>query len=293
MPDDKQTTELVTQLHTENGGAVGVEAAANMMLAEDALLADIRRRFRDDKDLVWQLRPFRRGSFEIVLELAAIAAPLLADSPVLAAVFKALKEFIDVKREMAGRGYEISGNNVIVVAGGEKIEVSPTGLVLLDPKSEGGRAAERAFDALERDPAVKKVGFRRYPESTPFAEVERSEFSVFRVPEAEERARTTEKRVVVSIRQPAFDEGLVWRLVLGEHKISAEMEDEVFLAQAIAGEPFSHRDKLDITLRVRQEYDPKLEDWVDSTTGHIVTRVWDHIKPGEQLALDDHEAEVS
>ena len=288
--DEKHATELVTQIQTDNGNSVSVEAAAHLMLAENALLADIRKRYRDDEALVWQLRPFQKGSFEIVLELAAMAAPLLADSPVLLAVFKALKEFIDIKLALAGRTYEITGNNVIVVTGGENITVSPTGIVLLDPKSAGGRAAERAFEVMAQDETIRGVSFRRQADDA-FAEVKRSEFSRFRIPQVEEKVRTTEKRVVVSIRQPAFDEGLVWRLVLGDHKISVEMEDEIFLAQAIAGEPFSHRDKLDVTLHVRQEYDPSLEDWIDSTTGHVVTKVWEHIKPDEQLALGDADSD--
>lgn len=283
---EKQAAQLVTQIQTDTGDAVSVEVAANLMLAENAMLADIRKRYRDDQALVWQLRPFQKGSFEIVLELAAIATPLLADSPVLLATFRALKEFIDIKLALAGRTYEITGNNVIIVSGGENITVSPTGIVLLDPKSEGGKAAERAFSEMTEDETIQGVSFRRQSENS-FAEVRRPEFQHFRVPESEERTRTRERREVVSIRQPAFDEELVWRLVLGDHKISAEMADELFLAQAIAGKSFSHRDKLDVTLQVRQEFDPSLDEWVDASSGHVVTYVREHIRPDYQIELDD------
>jgi len=289
---EKQSAELVTRIEIDNGNAVSVDAAANLMLAEDALLKDIRKRFRDDKALVWQLRPFQKGSFEIVLELAAMAAPLLADSPVLVAAIKAFGEFIDIKRVLAGRAYKITGNKVIAIDGGEQLTVSPAGIIVLDPKSQGGKVAERAFAALARDEAIRAVSFRRGSKGA-FAEVERGEFDHFRVPEGEEQTRTKERREIVSIRQPAFDEGLVWRLVLGQHWISAAMADRDFLARAIDGETFSHRDKLDVTLQVQQEYDPVLEDWVDSSSGHVVIKVWDHIRPGDQIAFDENDVKAS
>lgn len=288
MSDEKQITTLVTELETANGDAISVQTAVNVMLAVDDLVDDIHKAYARDQEFVRRLRPFEKGSFEIVLELVAMAAPLLGESPLLAMVFKGLKEFFAIKCQLAGRKYTITGNNVIVVSGGEHIEVSPTGIVLLDPKSSGAKAAEQAFDALERDPEIDAVRFRRAEETEPFSHVPRSDFAYFRMPETVEENRAKEKRAVVGIRQPAFDSDLLWRLVWNGQKISAAMEDESFLERALSGgEAFCQKDKLDVTLVLKQERDPQSGQWVNMSTGHVIKKVWRHIRPDEQLDLEN------
>ena len=68
MPDEQQSTMLVTELETENGDAVSVQAAANMMLALDTIVAELNKAFARDRKIVRRLRPFAKGSFEIILE---------------------------------------------------------------------------------------------------------------------------------------------------------------------------------------------------------------------------------
>jgi len=280
MSDENQTTELITHLETEKGNDVSVEAAANLMLAEDALLVDINKRFAADKDLVWRLRPFQQGSFEIVLELLAAAAPLLGDAPILLATFKALKEFLSLKCLLAGRKY------TIIVEGGERVQVSPVGIALFDPKSKGGKAAEKAFDFLSEDRTISGVDFYRAGEREPFSHVSRDDFASFHVPDTLAETQEKPRRAVVGIRQPSFAEGLVWRLLLDGFKIEARMEDEKFRKRSTTGlESFNQRDHLDVTLNITQERNPVTGLWENKS--FVITKVWKHILPDEQLGLED------
>ena len=286
MPDEQQTTTLVTELETANGDAIAVQTAVSVMLAIDALVDDIHKAYARDKEFVRRLRPFEKGSFEIVLELMAMAAPLLGESPLLAMVFKGLKEFFAIKSQLAGRKYTITGNNVIVVSGGEHIEVSPTGIVLLNPKSSGAKAAEKAFDTLEHDPSLREIRFRR-GESEPFSRVPRQEFAYYGLPETMEETQDKPVRAIVGIRQPAFASDLKWRLVWNGEKVTAAMEDEYFLERAISGgEIFCQKDRLDVTLVLKQERDPQSGQWINMNTGHVIKKVWEHIRPDEQMNLE-------
>jgi len=287
MSDEKQITTLVTELETANGDAISVQTAVDVMLAVDKLVDDIHKAYARDEEFVRRLRPFEKGSFEIVLELMAMAAPLLGESPLLAMVFKRLKEFFAVKAQLAGRKYTITGNNVIVISGGEHIKVSPTGIILLDPKSSGAKATEKAFNTLEHDSSIREVRFRR-GKSQPFSRVPRQEFAYYEIPESMEETRSKTVRVVVGIRQPAFDRDLVWRIVWNGQKISATMEDKHFLERAMSGgEIFCQKDRLDVTLVLKQEHDPQSGQWINMTTGHVIRKVWNHIRPDEQLDLEN------
>ena len=286
MPDEQQMTTLVTELETENGDAVNVQAAANMMLALDTTIVELNKAFARDKETVRRLRPFARGSFEIILELIAMAAPLLGDSPLLSKIFSTLKEFFAVRRKIAGRNYTIKGENVVVISGGEKIEVSPTAITLLNPQNPGAKAVEKAFDTLRDDPSISEVKFRR-DEYEPFSRVSRQEFTYYRLPETMEETRDKSVRAIVGIRQPAFTSDLKWRLVWNGEKITATMEDEYFLERAISGgEMFSQKDKLDVTLLIKQERDPQSGQWKNMNKG-VIKKVWKHIRPDEQLELEN------
>lgn len=287
MSDEQQTTTLVTELETENGDAVSVQAAANVMLALDAIVSELNKAFARDREIVRRLRPFAKGSFEIILELIAMAAPLLADSPLLAKIFSTLKEFFAIRHQIAGRNYTIKGENVIVVSGGEKIEISPMTITLLNPQNPGAKAVEKAFCTLGDDSNISEVKFRR-DENEPFSRIPRQEFTYYRLPETMEETRDKSVRAIVGIRQPAFASDLKWRLVWNGEKITATMEDEYFLERAISGgEAFCQKDKLDVTLVLKQERDPQSGQWINMSTGHVIRKVWHHIRPDEQLGFEN------
>jgi hypothetical protein len=286
MSDEQQTTTLVTELETEDGDAVSVQAAANSMLAIDSFISEINKKFARDRRIVHRLRPFAKGSFEIVLELIAMAAPLLGDSPWLAKIFSTLKEFFAIRRQIAGRNYTIKGENVVVVSGGERIEASPVTITFLNPKNPGAKAVEKAFGALGDDPSISEIKFRR-GESEPFSRVPRQEFAYYGLPETMEETRDKPVRALVGIRQPAFASDLKWRLIWNGEKITATMEDEYFLERAISGgEIFCQKDRLDVTLVLKQERDPQSGRWINMITGHVIKKVWEHIRPDEQMNLE-------
>ena len=292
MPDEQQSTMLVTELETENGDAVSVQAAANMMLALDTIVAELNKAFARDRKIVRRLRPFAKGSFEIVLELIAMAAPLLGDSPLLARIFSTLKEFFAIRGQIAGRDYTIKGENVIVVSGGENINVSPVTIALLSPQNSAAKAIEEAFSTLKEDSTIREVKFRR-DKNKPFSRVSREEFTYYRLPEVIEETRTRDRevRAIVGIRQPAFASDLKWRIIWNEEKIAATMEDEPFSKQVISGdEAFCQKDMLDVTLVLKQERDPQSGQWKNMNTGHVIKKVWRHIKPDEQLKLNNDTA---
>ncbi len=288
MSIEKHTTALITELETADESSVSPQAAASTVLAVDELIADIHKAYARDQELVRRLRPFVRGSFEIVFELTATATPLIGESPVLAAIFNGIREYLATKLHIAGRNYTLEGDNVVVVEGGERIAVSPSTAILFDPRSSGAIAAEEAFEKLQRDPIISEVRFRRGGELEVFSRIPRSDFSYMRVPETIRETKEHPIRAVVAIRSAAFDAELAWRLVWQDLKFSAEMEDESFLERAVAGEEsFSHKDMLDVTMGIMHEFDPRLERWVPMSKGHTIKKVWEHIKPAEQLFLGD------
>ena len=165
--------------------------------------------------------------------------------------------------------------------------MSPMTITLLNPKNPGAKAVEKAFCALGDDPSISEVRFRR-DEREPFSRVPRQEFTYYRLPETMEETRDKVIRAIVGIRQPAFDSDLVWRIIWNGQKISATMEDESFLERAMSGgEVFCQKDKLDVTLVLRQERDPQSGQWVNMNKGHVIQKVWRHIKPDEQLELEN------
>jgi len=287
MPAEKQSAELITRIETEDGNNVSVEAAGKLLTAEDALLDDIKRRFAADRELVWRLSPFREGCFEIVVALLATAAPLLGDAPALVAAFTALKEFLSLKCLLAGRKYSISGDNLVVVESAEKIQVSPTSIILFDPASKGALAAQEAFGALHADTAISSLGFHRDREGEPFARVKREHFDFFRVPESLRETRVKPVRTVVRIRRPSFEEDLAWALLYNEQKIQATMADENFMRRVSSGaESFNPKDHLEVTLEIPQEWNGIEKKWEDMSKGFVIRKVWEHIAPDEQLPLE-------
>lgn len=292
MSDEKQTTALITELETADESTVSPQAAASTVLAVDELIADIHKAYASDQELVRRLRPFVKGSFKIVLELTAAAAPLIGESPILAAIFNGIREYLAIKLHIAGRNYTIRAGDIVEVEGGERITVSPSAAILFDPKSTGAIAAEEAFERLQRDPMIQEVRFRREGEPEAFSRVPRSDFAYMRVPETIQETEERAIRDVVAIRSAAFDVELSWRVVWQDHKLSVDMEDEDFLKLAISGEEsFSHKDKLDVTMGIMHEFNPRLETWIPMSKGHTIKKVWAHIKPDEQLALGDTDNE--
>lgn len=186
------------------------------------------------------------GCFEVDLNLvlhgwAAIKGVLLVDDSQAAMLLLGYLGFgytgvfglIKFYRWLAGRTIETAkqdGSLITITAGAETITV-PMEVLRLYQEVAVNQAVGELLNTLEND-RIEKIEFRPSRRAPPTETLTKADREAFVLPKPKDETVVDEtRRMALSIRSLAFQEGNKWRLYDGQNVITATIEDKVFLGR--------------------------------------------------------------
>jgi len=263
------------------------------------LVSEINDDMGGDQDLQIRISAPERGSFSFDLQLIADATEMVIDYSDEALKYTgqlvALVVGLFKLRELLGSDdpEEVESEN------GETRVTAKDGTVLVVDKSVWniyasdeevrGRLA-RNFEALDRDDSIEGFHLKDPDTGDDKFRVPREEFSRLAGKDKEEDRRSRElvEEVTLTLLRVVFDPNRRWQFLLDGEPLSAPVDDMGFWVRVRTGEEsFRQGDRLVADLKRKQEFDPKLNDWVTKT--RKVVEVKEHIPRDEQGNLFDRD----
>ena len=279
MDSKEETEELIIGFDVEDPKDSRVDASAlgNTVIATDSILRELHEEFGENSELLLKARPFKKGSFEIPMDIVVVTAAALVGFPILENMLKCLTEYFRLKRELKGLAPRIKDGKLIIE--NNKIEIDKVVVNLLDPTNRSNKLVASAFEEIEKDDNI--TGFKVTRKKGMLANVKREDFKYYGAPAREKRFKEAETKEVLDVLGPIFEEKGKWTFKREGKVIHANVSDEGFLKQTVIqnGEPFRSGDKLSVELIVEQEYDESVGGYVDKR--YTVVKILKHIKRAE------------
>jgi hypothetical protein len=143
----------------------------------------------------------------------------------------------------------------------------------------------RTFGALDGDANVTGLELLDRDQKKKLVTVPRDDFPSLAVapPPTQDEKRDITVRTRVTIIKPSFDAKLRWEIVYSGNRIGATVSDPVFNATVDHGAAFRKGDALDVSLRIRQEYDSALKAFLNKS--YDIATVHAHIPGATQTDL--------
>lgn len=279
----RQAEELIIGFDVKSPTDPSVEASAvgKTVIATDAILKELHDEFAQNTEILVKTQPFKRGSFDIPIEIIVLSAVALYSFPILENILKCLTEYFRLKRELKGLAPRIKDGKLIIE--NNKIEVDKIVVNLLDPTNRSNKLVASAFEDIEKDENI--TGFKVTRKKGVLAKVKREDFKYYGPPARQKTFKEAETTEVLDVLGPIFEEKGKWTFRREGKVIHANVSDEGFLKQTVIqnGEPFRSGDKLRVQLIVEQEYDEALSVYVDMR--YTVVKILKHIKRTETSKL--------
>lgn len=285
-------------------GEMDVRQLAPALLAIGDLLESVNKALNNDAASV-NVRvksDFKQGSFEIdfiVIQSWAEQVKMLvtgAGRAISASYIAGLIGFtasasgligvnlIDAIRWLKGRKIEQvdkgKGDTVVIKAGpGSTIVVNKYVNQLVQDR-DVRQNLDATLKPLE-SPGIDTFDVRQNGET--IQRITKNEMDIFRTPpEEEERLVQMKQTMVLELVSPVFKDDRKWEFTDGDAKITATIEDGLFLADVEEGRTaFAKGDQLFVDLVKTQSRKGKR-----LVTENIIVRVREHVKRGKQLRLD-------
>lgn len=274
--DKRQVEELVVGFDVKSPTDSSVDASAlgKTVIAIDSILRELHDEFAQNTEILVKTRPFKRGSFDIPIEIIVLSAVALYSFPILENMLKCLTEYFRLKRELKGLAPRIQDGKLIIE--NNKIEVDKVVVNILDPTNRSNKLVASAFEEMEKDDNIN--GFKVTRKKGMLAKVKREDFKYYGPPAREKRFKEAETTEILDVVGPLFDEKGKWTFRREGKIIHANISDEGFIKQTVLknGEPFRSGDKLRVELLVEQEYDEAMGVYVDKR--YTVVQILKHIK---------------
>lgn len=282
----KTTKELALRMESQ-GNAVSPGLAGNAMLTMD----EIARLFREECDanrrFAQKVRPPAKGSFVLIFEFAVDAdspqQSFLEEHPLITRYMLILKEFFEWKVRLAGALPEIVRENIIF----EEVEhrLDPISLHILDPASATSTYAARTFQGIEAEETIQEVCLSSDDSVEPFIRIPKASYPSFAVQEIsvlEPQERHVVEDMLLTVESPVLTgRDIQWRFVNKGQPLVAKITHERFLESVKqSSEQFSNGDKLEAKMDILQQYDARLDTWVNKR--YTVVEVTRHIRRQEQ-----------
>lgn len=285
-------------------GEMDVRQLAPALLAIGDLLESANKALNDDSATVSvRVRSdFKQGSFEIdfvvVQSLAEqvklwLTGGLVAVSAVEISTLLGFLEsasnviginLIQLIRWLRGRRVDRveqgNGNTVIIVANdGATVEVQKNVWILSQDRTVRTNL-EAALRPLE-DPGIDVFEVRHNGRT--IERIQKDEYDTFRVPEDDEEQLVRLKQtMILELVSPVFREDRKWEFTDGDAKITATIDDPLFLADVEEGRTaFAKGDRLIVDLEKTQS-----RKGAKLVTENRIVRVRKHLRKDEQLQFD-------
>lgn len=275
----RQAEELIIGFDVKSPTDSSVEASAvgKTVIATDAILKELHDEFAQNTEILVKTRPFKRGSFDIPIDIIVLSAVALYSFPILENMLKCLTEYFRLKRELKGLAPRIQDGKLIIE--NNKIEIDKVVLNFLDPTNRSNKLVASAFEEIEKDDNI--TAFKVTRKKGILAKVKREDFKYYGPPARQKTFKEAETTEVLDVLGPIFEEKGKWTFRREGKVIHANVSDEGFLKQTVIqnGEPFRSGDKLSVELIVEQEYDESVGVYVDKR--YTVVKILKHIKRAE------------
>lgn len=274
MDNEQQAEEVIIgfDVKSTTDDSVDASAVGKIVIATDAIFRELHDEFKQNSELLLKARPFRKGSFDIPIDVIVLTTGALACLPILEKMLKFLSEYFRLKRELKGVAPRIEKGKIIIE--NSHIEVDKIIVNLLEPRNKANQLIAEAFEDIDKDDNI--TGFKISRKQEQLAKVKKEEFKYYGVLPREIKSKEIQVTEDLRVVGPMFDEKGKWILVRNEKKIPVHIADEGFIRQVLtSGEPFRSGDKLRVELLVQQEYDTTLGDYVDKR--YTVQKILRHI----------------
>ena len=280
MADDFQREEIVLKLGTRKGDEANAASVAATMHGIDTLLNEIHDACDKNHEFLLKARPFKKGSFDIPLELLIIGAAAL-NWPIIDDILAILGEYLKLKKLLRGQDPQVEDNSVVIR--NSKIQIENMTLNLLRQPTRGTRAISDAFSRLEDDGDISGVSIIQPTKTKPLLRVRRVEFPYFREDVASQPVpivRAETKREVLVVVSPILDpapevQKRKWMFLRNGTYIRVRIADPAFLETVESGQPFRNGDRVEADIVISQEYNKSLAEYRD--VDYTVTKIWHYM----------------
>lgn len=221
-----------------------------------------------------RIKPFRRGSFEIPIE---VRQALTSGALVLSSVdwsgardsIKILLELIKMRMSSKGQKKEVQATDrQVVIEGNEKstifVDQRTINIHANDPKI--GEALARGFQALNSDEQIKSLTVldkkRKKLLRVPRRAFRRIAEQVIEKPPKE---KTVSERTSLRVFRVVLEDGYKWDFFYQGFKIPVTIEDPNFQDRVSRGERFGRGDILDVDLNITKKYDEGIQAYVNKS----------------------------
>jgi hypothetical protein len=206
---------------------------------------------------------------------------MIYSTPVIREILNVIKQYFEIKNLLKGATPNIRDGNIVLQ--NSSIQVDKIVINLLDPSNKSNQLISGAFNEIQKDQNIKDFSVTEKKDY--IAKVDRKQFDYYKPFVVEEKQiREITSREILKVVSAVFAEDLKWIFIRNEGRIHANITDKQFLESVISkGEPFRSGDKLEVDLKVNQEYDKLSGNYIDKQ--YVVTKIHDHIKRLETQPL--------
>jgi hypothetical protein len=271
---------VVVTLETQSSEASAV-AVATTMQAVVALLEGAQKHLTSDQSLIVKARPFEAGSLEVVLELVLVGGTLLfPDHPLFQTILSIIAEYIAVRKTAEGKPLPAPGKTDGVVISGD-ITISNSVVTLLT-NNDITALVGKASSALQADETITGIAIKEGEDHHTIATIPRAALPYFEqspsAPTVQKQSKERKrKKVTVIVHTSVLEGNSKWKFIYEGHTISADIQDQAFMAKVNAGEEaFAAGDRLVVDLKVVEEYDVALAAF--QIASYFVMKVHSHSK---------------
>lgn len=291
MAKSKRQKESITVKLSSDNEQVNAAAVGATMTAIVTLIREAHDGMAANEELLVKARPFKKGSFEIPIDLILLSAgALLASSPLLQQIIEIIQRYFEITIRLRGQPPRSPDPSLLVIEG-EEINVGSITMNLLSPTSTTSVEMSAAVSEIQQDAAINQLEIRRGSEKRPFVRVRRREFEYFKREEGLapfEAERDVLSREQLTIRTVPFEGAAKWKFNRRGTIISAKMSDVDFLERVHSGsEAFRSGDRLDVELVVHQKFHSPTQDYMN--VSYEIPHVWGHQPRMEQAELFERE----
>ena len=256
-----------------------------------SILNEIKNEVAADADLSIKIKPLEKGSvpFDIILNVSWIQTLFSPEVVGYASgIVSILVGLIQLKKWTKGdkpTSIEINGDQVTVTIGDNVILVDRSAYKLYEENAVVNLALKKAFEAVEKDEDVNSIEIID-EKKTSLITVPREYFSgMTEDNKIFESLKKTESTPAVNliINKVVFEKGYKWGFYMQGRKISATIDDPIFMERVKNGEKFGQGDILEVELEIEKVFDKSLNTYIEKE--FKVKRVIQHKPRSEQGTL--------
>ena len=269
------------------------------VLGFSTVIQELNMSLNPENEVDIKIKATQPGSFEVVCELLEYAKdviPLLStmitdNQEYLKLLLTLFGEFVDLKKLL---GKEKPGKIIDEAGGKVTIETNQGNITVHNhvynfySNQNAQNAVSKAFRSLEQDEDVQSFGVYDSSEKE-LLEVNKEDFSILAEPMVDvepENIQEVSRIVMLRVLKVVFDKNRMWEFVYNNNKISARIEDELFIKKITNREvKFAQGDLLKVRLKIKQVYNDEAKEFLND--GYIISEVLELVEtpPNIQQSL--------